>query len=118
MLNVASAGGTSRDIVRDHAVTRRAALNRELRGGFFEDLVQAAFDSDPLASQPVALNGHEHGTQSFDLVQEPVDQADWVQHCRTHAPQAFCYLIDHRAPSVSMTSLCDMNVRNREAESE
>jgi hypothetical protein len=85
---------------------------------FFEDLVRAGFDPDALASQPVALNGHEHGTQSFDLVQKPVDQADRVQHCQTHALQAFCYPIDHRVPSVSMTSFCDMNVRNREAESQ
>jgi hypothetical protein len=101
-------------------VPRRGAASSIARygAGWFPELVDAAFDSDPLASQAIGWYRQEHSAQFLDLVQEPVDQADRVQHRQTHAPQAFCYPIDHRVPSVSMTSLCDMNVRNGEAESQ
>src|SRR5262245_44468384 len=72
-------------------------------------LVDAAIDPDPLASEVIGLYGQEHGAQPLDLIQKPVDQAGRVQHRQTHAPQALCYLIDHRVPSVSMTSLFDTN---------
>ena len=81
------------------------------------DLVDAAVDPDPLARQAVGLNRHERRAQPLDVVQESVDQARWGQHCQTQFTQALYYLIDHRVPSVSMTSLFDTNARKREAES-
>jgi hypothetical protein len=80
-------------------------------------LVQASFDPDPLARQLVGLGRHEHGAEPFDLVQKPVDQAGRIQYRRTGVPQARRYLIDHRVPSISMTSRFDMNAGKREAES-
>jgi hypothetical protein len=83
-----------------------------------EALVGARFDVCFAARKAGTFDRHgKDDAQFLDLIQEPVDQASWIQNPGARAPHSLDCLLDHRVPSLSMMSFHDTGWSDRKVNS-